>query len=65
MTKPVKTPPLSAREFLRAVPPPDWLQKAWDGARQRGIDRMTDEEIDAEIEAYRKEKNQAAGAGAK
>lgn len=61
-TKPAKAPPLSARDFLRDVPPPAWLQKAWDGARQRGIDQLTEEEINAEIDAYRKEKNEAAGA---
>ena len=63
MTKPAKTPALSARDFLRAVPPPAWLRKAWDGARQRGIDRLTEEEINAEIDAYRKEKNKTAGSG--
>ncbi len=36
-----------------AAPIPDWLKKAWAGARQRGVDTLTQDEIDAEIAAHR------------
>ena len=38
---------------------PDWLDKAWKGARERGIDRLTPDDIESEIDAYRREKQQA------
>ena len=45
---------ISVEDFIRiAAPPPDWLEKAWSGARRRGLDRLTPAEIDAEIDAYR------------
>jgi hypothetical protein len=43
-----------------AAPLPDWLQKAWAGARRRGIDALTPEDIDAEITAQRRETKSAA-----
>jgi hypothetical protein len=42
-----------------AAPPPDWLQKAWTGAKRRGIDALTPEDIDAEIAAHRHQKTKA------
>jgi hypothetical protein len=48
---------MSVQDFIRtAAPPPDWLQKAWTGAKQRGLVAMPTEEIEAEIAAYRREK---------
>jgi len=48
---------MSVQDFIRtAAPPPDWLQKAWDGAKRRGLDRTPLKDVDAEIEAYRREK---------
>ena len=48
---------LSVQDFIRiASPPPDWLEKAWSGARRRGLDKLTAQEIDDEIAAYRREK---------
>ncbi len=48
---------MSVQDYIRlAIPAPDWLQKAWKGAKERGIDTMTMEEIDAEIAEYRREK---------
>ena len=47
---------MSTEEFLRALPPPDWLRRAWDHAKRHGLDQMTDEEINDEIAAYRREK---------
>jgi hypothetical protein len=37
---------------------PEWLQKAWKGAHERGLDRLTPDDIQAEIDAYRREKLQ-------
>jgi PHD/YefM family antitoxin component YafN of YafNO toxin-antitoxin module len=48
---------MSVQEYIRlAMPAPDWLRQAWKGAKERGIDTMTMEEIDAEIAQYRREK---------
>jgi prevent-host-death family protein len=45
---------MSVQDFIRTVAPaPDWLEKAWAGAKRRGLDLMTMEEIDAEIDATR------------
>ena len=44
---------MSVQDFIRTVaPPPDWLQKAWSGAKQRGLDKLTPADVDAEITAY-------------
>jgi len=48
---------MSVQDFIRtASPPPDWLEKAWAGAKRRGLDKLTSQEIDAEISAHRREK---------
>jgi hypothetical protein len=46
---------VSVRSMPRA---PDWLQKAWRGAKDRGLDRLTTDEIQDEIDAYRREQRQ-------
>ncbi|MGB6687967.1 MAG: hypothetical protein WBE76_09005 [Terracidiphilus sp.] len=33
---------------------PEWLQDSWESTKQLGLDRLSVEEIDAEIEAARK-----------
>jgi hypothetical protein len=33
------------------APPPNWLDKAWTGTKQRGLDKLVPAEIDAEIHA--------------
>ncbi|MGH7153763.1 MAG: type II toxin-antitoxin system Phd/YefM family antitoxin [Acetobacteraceae bacterium] len=56
---------MSVQDFIRtAAPPPDWLSKAWAGARRRGLDAMPMTEIDAEIDAHRRENDPPAGHGA-
>lgn len=46
---------LSVQDFVRSVaPPPDWLEKAWAGARRRGLDTLTPAETEAEIAAHRR-----------
>jgi prevent-host-death family protein len=48
---------MSVQDFIRtAAPPPDWLEKAWNGAKKRGLDKLSPLDIDAEISAYRREK---------
>lgn len=52
---------MSVRDFINTVaPPPDWLIKAWSGAKRRGLDKLTMDDIDAEITAMRAEKKAAA-----
>lgn len=53
---------ISVEDFIRiAAPPPDWLEKAWNGARKRGLDRLTPAEIDAEIGAHRNKASAISG----
>ena len=48
---------MSVQDFIRtAAPPPDWLEKAWSGAKKRGLDKLTTPDIDEEISAHRREK---------
>jgi prevent-host-death family protein len=48
---------MSVQDFIRtAAPPPDWLEKAWDGAKKRGLDKLTARDINTEISTYRREK---------
>jgi prevent-host-death family protein len=47
---------MSVHDFIRmAAPPPDWLNKAWAGAKRRGLDALTLDDINAEIDATRRE----------
>jgi prevent-host-death family protein len=51
---------MSVKDYIRtASPPPDWLKKAWDGAKKRGLYKLTPIDIDAEIAAYRRGGKQA------
>jgi hypothetical protein len=46
---------MSVQDFIRiAAPAPDWLEKAWTGAKQRGLDKLTSADIDSEITRYRR-----------
>jgi len=52
---------MSVQDFIRTVtPPPDWLEKAWTGAKQRGLDKLTPAEIDAEITLCRRKDDPAS-----
>jgi hypothetical protein len=45
---------MSVQDFIRtAAPPPEWLQQAWTGSKRRGLDALTLEDINAEIDAHR------------
>jgi len=53
---------MSVQDFIRtAAPPADWLQKAWTGAKRRGLDVLTPDDVNAEVEAHRGEKDPTAG----
>ncbi len=46
---------LSIADYVKTLaPPPDWLEKSWASAKRRGLDKLTSEEIDAEIVAARR-----------
>jgi prevent-host-death family protein len=57
---------MSVQDFIRiAAPPPDWLQKAWSGAKRRGLDALTPDDVNAEIDAHRHEKKPIVSSAAK
>src|ERR1700760_4928531 len=52
---------MSVQDFIRTVaPPPDGLEKAGTGARRRGVDALTPADIEAEITAHRRNRNDDA-----
>jgi hypothetical protein len=57
---------MSVQDFIRtAAPPPDWLQKAWAGAKRRGLEALTPDDINTEITAHRRSKKDTAAPGIK
>ena len=42
-----------ARQVLEHDLAPEWLQQSWESAKDAGLDRLSAEEIDAEIAAAR------------
>ena len=57
---------MSVQDFIRTVaPPPDWLEKAWTGAKQRGLDKLTPADIEAEIVAHRRKLDPITPSGVK
>ncbi len=52
---------LSVEDYLENVSnAPEWLKESWADARKNGTDKLTMEEIDAEIADYRREKRASA-----
>lgn len=50
---------LSLADYYRTLaPPPDWLQESWEDAKRNGLDKLSMEEIDAEISASRRERRE-------
>ena len=50
---------MSVQDFINAVAPaPHWLRRAWAGAKKRGLDKLSLQDIDAEIKAYHCEKRE-------
>jgi prevent-host-death family protein len=57
---------MSVRDFIRTVaPPPDWLEKAWSGAKRRGLDTLMPADIEAEIVAHRRKPDPVTPGGVK
>jgi plasmid stability protein len=54
---------LSAEEYacqtLQHDLAPEWLQKSWKTAKEAGLDRLSTEEIEAEISAARKARRES------
>ena len=49
-------PILSVADFVKTFSqPPDWLEKSWNTAKRRGLDKLSLDGIDS-IGAYRREK---------
>jgi hypothetical protein len=46
------------------IPPfaPEWIQESWTSAKERGLDQLSVEEIDAEIAAARKARREGRAA---
>jgi Antitoxin Phd_YefM, type II toxin-antitoxin system len=46
---------MSVQDFIRtAAPPPDWLEKAWSGAKRRGVDTLSSAPIKSGTAANRR-----------
>jgi hypothetical protein len=45
---------------IPAAPAPEWLRSIQQDAREKGLDRLTPEEIDAEIAAARRDRRERA-----
>ena len=57
---------LSVQDYLASVPnAPEWLREAWAGGKRRGLETLTMDEIDAEINTQKREKRAAAKAALK
>ena len=50
---------MSVADYVKTLaPPPDWLEESWSSARRNGLDKLTPQEIDAEIAAARHERRE-------
>jgi len=57
---------MSVQDFISTVaPPPDWLEKAWSGAKRRGLDTLAPPEIETEIAAHRRKPDPITPGGVK
>jgi hypothetical protein len=57
---------MSVQDFIRTVaPPPDWLEKAWSGAKRRGLDTLMPADIEAEIVSHRRKPGRFTPGGVK
>ena len=48
-----------ARQVLEHDLVPEWLKKSWQSSKQTGLDRLSAEEVDAEIAAARKARRES------
>jgi len=51
--RPVQDEETISVRSISAASAPEWLQESWDSAEQFGLDRLSMEQIDVEIEAAR------------
>jgi len=50
---------MSVADFVKTLAPaPDWLKEIQEEARAKGLDKLTMEEIDAEIATVRRERRE-------
>jgi len=50
---------MSVVDFVRTLAPaPDWLKEIQNDAREKGLDRLTMDDINAEIDAARRERRE-------
>ncbi len=63
--EPITRRPRLQRGLRPAAPPPDWLEKAWSGAKRRGLDTLAPAEIDAETTAHRRKQDPVTPGGVK
>jgi prevent-host-death family protein len=50
---------MSVQDYVDTIaPPPEWLQQAWENSKRRGTDQLTLREINAEIRAARREREE-------
>src|ERR1700732_3297239 len=48
---------LSVGDFVKTLaPPPDWLEKSWTSAKRNRLDKLSMEDIDAEVALSRRAK---------
>jgi hypothetical protein len=45
---------------LTSTSAPEWLQQSWESSKRAGLERLSVEEIDAEIKATRRNRQQPA-----
>ena len=59
---------LSTEQYVRLVLEhdlaPEWLRKSWESSKQAGLDRLSADEIEAEIAAARKARRESRQPGA-
>ncbi len=53
-----------SERFLVDRTPPAWLERSWEGAKQKGLDKLTPAEIDAEIAAAQCQRDRRRGVSA-
>jgi prevent-host-death family protein len=50
---------MSVEDFIKSVAsPPRWLKEVWADAKARGLDKLSPQDIDAEVKAHRREKRE-------
>jgi plasmid stability protein len=59
---------LSTEQYVRLVLEhdlaPEWLRKSWESSKEAGLDRLSGDEIEAEIAAARKARRESLQPGA-